>query len=109
MSRTSSITEVPKPLLSELHRRLVESGFAGFEEHSAWLKGHGYNISKSSIHRYATGNKSVITAANDDTLDMQMVEHRIRCLEVAVLLGDASSVGDLIKRADELMMWAVSA
>lgn len=54
MGRRSSVSQLPEPFLEELNRRLVNSGFSGYQELSAWLREEGFEISKSSLQRHGT-------------------------------------------------------
>lgn len=71
---------LPEDLREALDKRLVEEGFQNYEEMSAWLAEQGYDISKSSVHRYgqqfedrldalriATAQaKEIVSATGDD-------------------------------------------
>lgn len=46
-------TELPDDLRQELNKKLFENGFSGYEKLAEWLYEKGYDISKSSVHRYA--------------------------------------------------------
>jgi hypothetical protein len=52
MPRRSAVWALPEEVRAELDRRLVGSGFAHYEGLSAWLAEHGYQMSKSAVHRY---------------------------------------------------------
>lgn len=52
MPQRSSIQSLPEEVKGELDRRLVGGGFAGYRELAEWLAGAGFEISKSSLHRY---------------------------------------------------------
>lgn len=45
---------LPEALRDELNSRLFKGGFQHFEELSNWLSEQGFDISVSSIHRYAS-------------------------------------------------------
>lgn len=61
-------TQVPPELLEELHARLVNSGFADYEGHAAWLnaqladRGLRVAISKSALHRHGSQFKDDFNA-----------------------------------------------
>lgn len=71
---------LPNELREALDKRLVQEGFQNYEEMSAWLAEQGYDISKSSVHRYgqefedrldalrvATAQaKEIVSATGDD-------------------------------------------
>ena len=52
MPARSKVERLPEDVREELNRRLIDSGFSNYEEHSAWLAERGYEIKKSSVHRY---------------------------------------------------------
>lgn len=52
MGRESSITALPEETREALNRELAARGFTGYAELEAWLRGQGFEISKSAIHRY---------------------------------------------------------
>jgi hypothetical protein len=52
MARRSTIDELPDDMRRWLERALTDSNFSGYKELEAILKDKGYQISKSSIHRY---------------------------------------------------------
>ena len=52
MPKRSAIYELPDEVRKELEKRLITGGFSKFQELSEWLAEEGFEISKSSIHRY---------------------------------------------------------
>ena len=52
MPQRSAVSQLPDDVRSELEQRLVHAGFAGYEALADWLAEQGFEISKSSIHRY---------------------------------------------------------
>lgn len=48
----SKIELLPDEVLAELNERLVKGRFSGYEALAAWLKEKGFEIGKSSLHRY---------------------------------------------------------
>lgn len=52
MARESAVTALPREVQDELNRQLIEQNFTGYEDFETWLRNLGYEISKSSIHRY---------------------------------------------------------
>ncbi len=107
MGRTFSINTLPSDIISKLRQRLVESGFTRYEEHAEWLKGLGYPVSRSSIHRYGRSQALVMAAEAADTPGQLLIEARLRCLEVASTVARAgTSPAELIEQADALVKWA---
>lgn len=54
MPARSAVIQLPEEIRTELDRRLVASGFGGYEQLSAWLGEQGLEISKSALHRYGS-------------------------------------------------------
>ena len=54
MPRRSKIAALPKAVKEWLDATLVEGNFSGYEALEADLKARGYDIGKSSIHRYGS-------------------------------------------------------
>jgi len=75
----SSVETLPDEIRQELEKRLIQGGFAGYVELAEWLSEQGFEISKSSVHRYgkkfedklralkvATDQAKAITEASED-------------------------------------------
>jgi Asp-tRNA(Asn)/Glu-tRNA(Gln) amidotransferase B subunit len=54
MPKRSAVTTLPSAVKEWLDKALVESDFSGYEALSAALADKGYQISKSSLHRYGS-------------------------------------------------------
>lgn len=52
MAKRAKIEGLPEDVRRWLERALTEAGFSGYAELEELLKGKGYQISKSAIHRY---------------------------------------------------------
>ncbi|TCS69753.1 uncharacterized protein DUF3486 [Sulfuritortus calidifontis] len=52
MARRSKVDTLPPALKAELERLLADRTHGGYEALAAWLKEQGYEIGKSSLHRY---------------------------------------------------------
>lgn len=52
MPRREAVSTLPKEVRAWLDRSLMAGNFSGYELLEAELKGRGYQISKSAIHRY---------------------------------------------------------
>lgn len=52
MARESAVSALPREVQDELNRQLIDQNFTGYEDFETWLRNLGYEISKSSIHRY---------------------------------------------------------
>lgn len=80
MAPRSKVALLPPEVREALEQRLIGSGFSGYEEHSAWLAEQGYEIKKSSVHRFGstfedrcaglaiatTQAKAIVEASGDD-------------------------------------------
>ena len=105
MARRTSLTQLPPDILDELHKRLVEANFGDYDSHVAWLQEHGFQISRSAIHRYAVERSTSILSSNVSIEGLPLPEARLRCLEVAATLENSLTPADLIKHAEELLRW----
>ncbi|UCV13803.1 DUF3486 family protein [Quatrionicoccus australiensis] len=52
MARESAVSALPREVQDQLNRQLIDQNFTGYEDFETWLRNLGYEISKSSIHRY---------------------------------------------------------
>ncbi|AQU83238.1 MULTISPECIES: DUF3486 family protein [unclassified Halomonas] len=52
MPPRNKVFDLPQEVREELNEKLVSSGFQGYEALAGWLSERGYNVSKSSVHRY---------------------------------------------------------
>lgn len=52
MGRESSVTALPEAVRDALNQELAARNFTGYAELEDWLRGQGFEISKSAIHRY---------------------------------------------------------
>lgn len=80
MAKRSKINALPKAVKEWLDVALVDGNFSGYEQLEAELKARGFDIGKSSIHRYGSQfeqklsmlklaseqAKAIVTAAPDD-------------------------------------------
>ncbi|MEO1766778.1 DUF3486 family protein [Thiobacter aerophilum] len=60
MARRSKVDTLPPALKAELERLLADRTHGGYEALAAWLKEQGYEISKSSLHRYDKSHVQVV-------------------------------------------------
>ena len=54
MGERSKVTGLPGDVREALDSKLLQGGFAGYVQLQDWLRTQGYDISKSSIHRYGS-------------------------------------------------------
>ncbi len=54
MGERSKITGLPQHVREELDARLMREGFSGYVALEHWLRAQGFDIGKSSVHRYGS-------------------------------------------------------
>jgi len=52
MAQRSAVAQLPGEVREELERRLLRNAFSNYQDLADWLCEAGYEISKSSVHRY---------------------------------------------------------
>lgn len=52
MAPRNKVSKLPKEFKEWLDQSLIDGNFSGYDELAAELKAHGFDISKSAIHRY---------------------------------------------------------
>lgn len=67
MARESSIDQLADDDKAWLDKRLMDLGFCGYEEIANILQERGYNISKSSVHRYGQKVEQKLAAVQAST------------------------------------------
>lgn len=84
MAARSKVDQLPDGVRQDLEQRLIKSGFSNYEQWAAWLQEQGYEISKSSLHRWGSTfedrcsalrvatqqAKAIVAATPDDEGDM---------------------------------------
>lgn len=63
MGRETAIDRLAPEHRKKLDDKLFDNGFNGYQDLEAWLRELGYEISKSSIHRYGKKLESKLNAA----------------------------------------------
>lgn len=100
MVQRSKIELLPDPVRDELNTRLIGGAFSGYTELEDWLRGIGFEIGKSSIHRYGTKldqrmaelksateqAKALVNAAPDESADMSEALMRLMQQKLFTLL-----------------------
>ncbi len=87
MPQRSKVLTLPDPVKAELDKKLVAGGFADYVALSDWLKDQGYEISKSSLHRYGTYFEQRLSAIKVATEQAQAIADTIG--DDQGVLGDA--------------------
>lgn len=68
MPQVSRISKLPLPLQREVEERLAANGFGGYVALADELRGRGYRISKSSLHRFGQTLKAAQRKADQQAL-----------------------------------------
>lgn len=87
MPQRSKVQALPETVKSDLDRKLVAGGFSDYVALSDWLKDQGYEISKSSLHRYGSGFEQRLSAIKIATDQAQAIADTIG--DDQGVLGDA--------------------
>ena len=109
--RSRLIYDLPAELRRELDGRIVESGFAQYEQHRQWLATAGHHVGVATVKRYGAQLRQLdrirlatreATALVDSTKDDgQLADASVRLAQVAIY--------ELLQAADERDMKAVAA
>lgn len=91
--RRNAVAQLPEDVREALNRRLLDSGFAGYEGLSEWLSGQGYEISRSAIHRHGQALERRIEAVR---LATEQAEALVRAAP-----DDGGAVADAILRLSQ--------
>lgn len=117
MPRRSKVDGLPPALKAELERLLADRAHGGYEALAAWLKEQGYDISKSSLHRFDAARVQpvmdrikasaeaarLIVAANPDESDehsaavIRMVQSQLFEAMMAVATSQDAEPGERVK------------
>lgn len=92
MGERSKILDLPEATRSELDQRLIRGGFAGYVELEAWLRAQGFEVGKSSIHRYGS------------QMERRLAELRRSTEEARALVNAAPDDSDAMARATMQML-----
>lgn len=110
MPQVSAVYTLPEDVKKELDKKLVDNHFSGYLDLEKWLRGQGFEISKSSIHRYgskfkqqlegiriATEQAKIIVAESDDENDMADALSRMAQEKLFKVLVDMEDIPDDIE------------
>ncbi|MBJ8502279.1 DUF3486 family protein [Acinetobacter pittii] len=73
MARESSIDQLSGDDKAWLDKRFMDQGFCGYEEIANILQERGYNVSKSSVHRYGQKVEQKLAAVQASTQAAMMI------------------------------------
>ena len=119
MGQRSKVEDLPVDVRDELDQRLFKGNFSGYLHLERWLREHGYEIGKSSLHRYGSRleesmaqlrrsteqAKALVAASPDEAGDMteatmRLMQEKLFSLLMEVDLDPESA--DLAKIAKAL-------
>lgn len=123
MGQRSKVTGLPPEMREALDSRLLAGGFAGYVPLQDWLRAQGYDISKSSLHRYGTKleermaalkrstdqAKALVAASPDEAGDMGEALMRLMSEKLFTLLmemevdPESADLGKIAKALAPLM------
>ncbi|MBN8488231.1 MAG: DUF3486 family protein [Burkholderiales bacterium] len=100
MGDRSKVLDLPEVTRAELDARLIGGGFTGYVELAEWLRGQGFEVSKSSLHRYGSKldqrvaelkrsteqARALVAAAPDESADMSEALMRLMQEKLFTLL-----------------------
>lgn len=67
MPAISAIDQLPEDIRKDLEQMLIRSSFSGYQALAEWLQGRGFEISKSSVHRFGKNFKDRLLALKTAT------------------------------------------
>lgn len=123
MGERSKVLDLPETTRAELDAKLFEGGFSGYVDLEAWLRKLGFEIGKSSIHRYGSKleermaalkrstdqAKALVAASPDDAGDMSEALMRLMSERLFTLLmemevdPESADLGKIAKALAPLM------
>lgn len=88
MGARSKVLDLPDDVRTELERRLVGSGFGGYDDLAAWMAEQGYAVSRSSLGRYGKSLEQRMGRLRDSARLSEMIVEQMPDAEGA--MGQAS-------------------
>lgn len=92
MAPRSKVEQLPEEAREALEQKLIQSGFANYEALSAWLGEQGFEISKSSLHRWGSSFEDRVAALKIATQQAK-----------AIVAASPDSEGDMSEALMRLM------
>jgi hypothetical protein len=94
MPSRSKVALLPDDIRDELNARLINAGFSGYQALAEWLADQGFEIGKSSLHRYGQDFEEKLAALRVATQQAQAVAETVG--------DDENALGDsLVRLAQE--------
>lgn len=97
--RRSAVSQLPEAVRCELEQKLISNSFSKYTELAAWLNENGYEVSRSSVHRYGSQFESRIEAIRLSTEQAEAL--------VAASPDDAGAVADASLRLAQERLFQV--
>lgn len=92
MAPRSKVEQLPEETREALEQKLIKNGFANYEALSAWLGEQGFEISKSSLHRWGSSFEDRVAALRVATQQAK-----------AIVAASPDSEGDMSEALMRLM------
>ena len=67
MAKRSTLAILPDDIRQNFERKLAENGFSNYTELTEWLREQGFEVSRSSVHRYGQKIERRFAAIKDST------------------------------------------
>ena len=93
MAREKAIDQITLENKKELDDKLIDYNFSHYQEITAWLNGLGYEISKSSLHRYGKKLEKELENKLSDDEEVLIFHYRKLTIEQRHILLDQLSFG----------------
>ena len=105
MARTSPIDRLPADIKNQLYKELINTNFTDYDHIYSWLIGKGFNISRSSIHRYSVKHKDeIIGLSYEDRI--KKANLRLSALNIESQLYSGEAPNAIKDRAELILKWA---
>lgn len=107
MPAVNMVYSLPQEVRMELMKRLINTGFSQYEAHSEWLNSLGYDVSKSTVHRFGqkleSGSDDFLSNEVDEITQSALTNRslRMRCVEAAVSHG----ASDVLAESQSYWVW----
>lgn len=107
MGLRSSVSQLPPEIKTELDKRLLQSGFSNYEGLAGWLQEQGYQLSKSSVHRYGRRFEErceALRTASQQALQMKelMGDDEAALAEMSLQLAQGLIFDLMLERGEDL-------
>ena len=90
MPTRSKVMQLPESVRSQLDQKLIANGFSDYPALADWLAGQGFEIGKSSLHRYGQEFEDKLAALRIATQQAQAIGEAVE--------DDGNALGDALVR-----------